>query len=145
GTLPRARAALTADAIATTVGASLGSTPSSAYVESTSGVSVGGRTGLTTVVVAFLFIVTLFFSPIIASISSLPAITSVEIIVDCSYMMSSLAHHGWGQFGEAFPAFAVILIMPLTFSTATGISLCFILSPLLIVVTGHGNLVHAII
>src|SRR5699024_11199497 len=55
GKLPRAKAALTADAVATTVGASLGSTPSSAYVESTSGVAVGGRTGLTSLVVALLF------------------------------------------------------------------------------------------
>src|SRR5699024_4023605 len=131
GTLPRARAALTADAIATTVGASLGSTPSSAYVESTSGVSVGGRTGLTTVVVAFLFIVTLFFSPIIASISSLAAITSPALIVVGSYMMSGLAHIEWGKFDEAFPAFAVILMMPLTSSIATGISVGFILYPLL--------------
>src|SRR5690625_3300355 len=145
GTLPRARAALTADAIATTVGASLGSTPSSAYVESTSGVSVGGRTGLTTVVVAFLFIVTLFFSPIIASISSLAAITSPALIVVGSYMMSGLAHIEWGKFDEAFPAFEVILMMPLTSSIATGISVGFILYPLLKVVTGNGKLVHPII
>lgn len=145
GTLPRARAALTADAIATTVGASLGSTPSSAYVESTSGVSVGGRSGLTTVVVAFLFIVTLFFSPIIASISSLAAITSPALIVVGSYMMSGLAHIEWGKFDEAFPAFAVILMMPLTSSIATGISVGFILYPLLKVVTGNGKLVHPII
>src|SRR5699024_5232199 len=58
GKLPKAKAALTADAIATTVGATLGSTPSSAYVESTSGVAVGGRTGLTSLVVAFLFLIT---------------------------------------------------------------------------------------
>lgn len=145
GTLPRARAALTADAIATTVGASLGSTPSSAYVESTSGVSVGGRTGLTTVVVAFLFIVTLFFSPVIASISSLAAITSPALIIVGSYMMSGLAYIEWGKFDEAFPAFAVILMMPLTSSIATGISVGFILYPLLKVVTGNGKLVHPII
>ena len=145
GTLPRARAALTADAIATTVGASLGSTPSSAYVESTSGVSVGGRSGLTSVVVAFLFIVTLFFSPIIASISSLAAITSPALIIVGSYMMSGLAYIEWGKFDEAFPAFAVILMMPLTSSIATGISVGFILYPLLKVVTGNGKLVHPII
>src|SRR5699024_3633210 len=59
GKLPRAKAALTADAVATTVGATLGSTPSSAYVESTSGVAVGGRSGLTSLVVAGLFLITL--------------------------------------------------------------------------------------
>src|SRR5699024_3907427 len=108
-------------------------------------VSVGGRSGLTTVVVAFLFIVTLFFSPIIASISSLAAITSPALIVVGSYMMSGLAHIEWGKFDEAFPAFAVILMMPLTSSIATGISVGFILYPLLKVVTGNGKLVHPII
>src|SRR5699024_8361602 len=90
GKLPRAKAALTADAVATTVGATLGSTPSSAYVESTSGVAVGGRSGLTSLVVAGLFLITLFFSPIIEAISDLPAITAPALIIVGSYMMSGL-------------------------------------------------------
>src|SRR5699024_10179097 len=80
GKRPNPKAALTADAVATTVGATLGSTPSSAYVESTSGVAVGGRSGLTTLVVAGLFLVTLFFSPIIEAISDLPSITAPALI-----------------------------------------------------------------
>src|SRR5699024_1011594 len=98
-----------------------------------------------TVVVAFLFIVTLFFSPIIASISSLAAITSPALIVVGSYMMSGLAHIEWGKFDEAFPAFAVILMMPLTSSIVTGISFGFILYLLLKVVTGNGKLLNPII
>lgn len=145
GKLPRAKAALTADAVATTVGATLGSTPSSAYVESTSGVAVGGRSGLTSLVVAGLFLITLFFSPIIEAISDLPAITAPALIIVGSYMMSGLEQIKWKQFDEAFPTFAVILSMPLTSSIATGIAVGFITYPLLKLVSGKGKEVHPIV
>lgn len=145
GKLPRAKAALTADAVATTVGSTLGTTPSTAYVESTSGVAVGGRTGLTTLVVAGLFLVTLFFSPIVASIASLSAITAPALIIVGSYMMSGLAHIKWKDFHEAFPTFAVIITMPLTSSIATGIAIGFITYPLLKLVSGRGKEVHPIV
>jgi len=142
GKLPKAKAALTADAVATTVGATLGSTPSSAYVESSSGVAVGGRTGLTTLVVAILFLITLFFSPIVAAISSLSAITAPALIIVGSYMMAGLANIDWKRFDEAFPAFAVILMMPLTSSIATGIAVGFITYPLIKLISGKGKEVH---
>src|SRR5699024_6691235 len=113
GHLPKASAALTADAVASTVGASLGSTPSSAYVESSSGVAAGGRTGLTSVTVAILFIIALFFSPIVAAIADVPAITAPALIIVGSYMMNGLAKVRWNEFDEAFPTFAIILTMPL--------------------------------
>lgn len=143
--LPRAKAALTADAVATTVGATLGSTPSSAYVESTSGVAVGGRTGLTTLVVALLFIVTLFFAPIIEVISALPAITAPALIIVGSYMMAGLERIHWKQFDEAFPTFAIIITMPLTSSISTGIAVGFIIYPLLKLVSGKGKTVHPLV
>ena len=145
GKLPKAKAALTADAVATTVGATLGSTPSSAYVESTSGVAVGGRTGLTSLVVSLLFLVALFFSPIISAISDLPAITAPALIIVGSYMMSGLSTINWKDFQEAFPTFAVILCMPLTSSIATGIAVGFITYPLLKLVSGRGKEVHPIV
>lgn len=145
GKLPNAKAALTADAVATTVGATLGSTPSSAYVESTSGVAVGGRSGLTSLVVAALFIVTLFFSPIIEAISDLPSITAPALIIVGSYMMAGLENIEWKKFDEAFPAFAVILSMPLTSSISTGIAVGFITYPLLKLVSGKGKEVHPIV
>ena len=145
GKLPKAKAALTADAVATTVGATLGTSPSSAYVESTSGVAVGGRTGLTSLVVALFFLVTLFFSPIVSAISGLPAITAPALIIVGSYMMSGLSNIHWKDFHEAFPAFAVILIMPLTSSIATGIAVGFITYPLLKLVSGRGKEVHPIV
>src|SRR5699024_5604781 len=145
GKLPKAKAALTADAVATTVGATLGSTPSSAYVESSSGVAVGGRTGLTTLVVAILFIITLFFSPIVAAISSLSAITAPALIIVGNFMMAGLANVNWKEFDEAFPTFAVVIMMPLTSSIATGIAVGCITYPLLKLMSGKGKDVHPIL
>ncbi len=145
GKLPKAKAALTADAVATTVGATLGSTPSSAYVESSSGVAVGGRSGLTTLVVAILFLITLFFSPIVAAISSLSAITAPALIIVGSFMMAGLANVNWKEFDEAFPTFAVVIMMPLTSSIATGIAVGFITYPLLKLFSGKGKEVHPIL
>ncbi|MBX0357298.1 NCS2 family permease [Halobacillus sp. Nhm2S1] len=142
GSLPRARAALMADASATTVGAMFGTSPSSAYIESSSGVAAGGRTGLTTLVVAFLFILSMFFAPIVGAVSGLPAITAPVLIIVGCFMMGGLAKVNWGSFDDAFPAFIIILSMPLTSSIATGISFGFITYPLLKLVTGKGKDVH---
>jgi len=145
GKLPRAKAALAADAVATTVGATLGTSPSSAYVESSSGVAAGGRSGLTAFVVATLFLIALFFSPLVAAISSLSAITAPALIIVGCYMMEGLAKINWKEFDEAFPAFAVILTMPLTGSIATGIAIGFITYPIIKLVSGKGKDVHPII
>lgn len=145
GQLPNAKAALTADAVATTVGATLGTTPSSAYIESTSGVAVGGRSGLTAVVVAGLFLITLLFSPLVEAIASLSAITAPALIIVGSYMMVGLSKVNWKDFTDAFPTFAVVLSMPLTSSIATGIAVGFITYPLLKLVSGKGKEVHPII
>ncbi|HWL22760.1 MAG TPA: NCS2 family permease, partial [Ureibacillus sp.] len=145
GKLPRAKSALAADAIATTVGATLGTSPSSAYVESSSGVAAGGRSGLTAFVVAILFLIALFFSPLVSAISSLSAITAPALIIVGCYMMEGLAKINWKEFDEAFPAFAVILTMPLTGSIATGIAIGFITYPIIKLVSGKGKDVHPII
>ncbi|AZV45592.1 NCS2 family permease [Peribacillus asahii] len=145
GKLPRAKSALAADAVATTVGATLGTSPSSAYVESSSGVAAGGRSGLTAFVVAILFLIALFFSPLVAAISSLSAITAPALIIVGCYMMEGLAKIDWKEFDEAFPAFAVILTMPLTGSIATGIAIGFITYPIIKLVSGKGKDVHPII
>src|SRR5699024_9637519 len=123
----------------------LGSTPSSAYVESTSGVAVGGRSGLTSLVVAGLFLITLFFSPIIEAISDLPAITAPAVIIVGSYMMSGLEQIKCNQFNEAFPTFVVILSIPLCASIARRIAVGFITYPLLKLVSGKGKEVHPIV
>ncbi|MEH6943042.1 NCS2 family permease, partial [Bacillus sp. JJ722] len=81
GKFPRAKRAFLGDSVATTVGAAFGTSPSTAYVESSTGVAAGGRTGLTAVVVAGLFLITMFFSPVVSAISSLPAITAPILII----------------------------------------------------------------
>ncbi|MBU8906459.1 NCS2 family permease [Desertibacillus haloalkaliphilus] len=145
GKFPRAKPALMADAVATTVGATMGTSPSSAYVESSSGVAAGGRSGLTAVVVAVLFIGALFFSPVVAAISALPAITAPVLIIVGCFMMEGLAKISWKDFDEAFPAFAIILTMPLTSSIATGIAVGFIMYPIIKLVSGKGKEVHPIL
>ena len=145
GKLARTKQATISDAVATTVGASLGTSPSCAYIESSSGVAAGGRTGLTSVVVGLLFLVALFFSPAIMAISSLPAITAPILIIVGCFMMEGLAKINWKNFDESFPAFAVILAMPLTYSIATGIAIGFITYPILKVVNGKAKEVHPLI
>lgn len=145
GKLPRAKQALFADALATTAGSVLGTTPCSAYVESSAGVAAGGRTGLTTLTVSIFFLLSLFFSPLIESIASLSAITSPALIVVGCFMMEGLAHVRWKQFDEAFPAFAIMIMMPLTSSIATGIAIGFITYPLLKLFNGKGKEVHPIL
>lgn len=145
GHMPRAKSALLADATATTVGSIFGTSPSSAYVESTSGVAAGGRTGLTSIVVASLFALSIFFKPIVEAIAGLPSITAPALIIVGCFMMEGLARIDWKTFDEAFPAFAIILTMPLTSSIATGIAIGFITYPLMKLVSGKGKDVHWII
>lgn len=145
GKSPKLKSAFAADAVATTVGATLGTSPSTAYIESSTGVAAGGRSGLTALVVAILFFVALFFSPLVAAISSLPAITAPALIIVGCYMMEGLAKIDWKKFDDAFPAFAIILTMPLTGSIATGIAVGFITYPILKLVSGKGREVHPII
>ncbi|QTD42868.1 NCS2 family permease [Sporosarcina sp. Te-1] len=135
--LPRARHALLADSIAAIAGAMVGTSPTSAYVESSSGVAVGGRTGLTTLTVAIFFIIAAFFSPVVGALSNVAAITAPALIIVGSLMIGAVKHIEWDSFEEAFPAFLVILTMPLTSSIATGIALGFITYPILKVVKGR--------
>ena len=143
--LPKARQALLADSIATTAGAMIGTSPTSAYVESSAGVAAGGRTGLTTLTVAALFLVSSFFGPLVASISGVAAITSPALIIVGSLMIGAVKQIDWDDFDEAFPAFLVILTMPLTSSISTGIALGFITYPLIKVVKGKAGDVHPLL
>ncbi len=144
-TLPRARQALLADSVATTAGAVFGTSPTSAYIESSSGVAAGGRTGLTSVTVAILFIIAAFFGPLVGAVSGLSAITAPALIIVGSLMIGSVASIKWNEIDEAFPAFLIILSMPLTSSIATGIALGFISYPLLKIVKGKWSEVHPLV
>lgn len=145
GKLPRSKQALMADATATTAGAMFGTSPSTAYIESTAGVAAGGRTGLTSLIVAALFAVSIFFTPIISAVANVPAITSPVLIIVGSFMMQGLAKVDWRSFDEAFPAFITLLAMPFTASIATGIAVGFITYPLMKLAKGKGKEVHWLI
>ncbi|MBM7647666.1 AGZA family xanthine/uracil permease-like MFS transporter [Bacillus ectoiniformans] len=143
--MPRARQALLADSVATSFGAIFGTSPTSAYIESSTGVAAGGRTGLTAVTVAVLFGAAAFFGPLVGAISGLSSITAPALIIVGSLMMGAVAHIDWNRLDEAFPAFLIILSMPLTSSIATGIALGFISYPLLKIVKGQFREVHPLV
>ncbi len=145
GKLKNARAALLADSVATTAGAMVGTSPTTAFIESSSGVAAGGRTGLTSVTVGVLFIIASFFSPLVTSISGVAAITSPALIIVGSLMISAVKDIDWNGIDEAFPAFLVILAMPLTSSISTGIALGFISYPLLKLAKGKAREVHPLL
>ncbi|MDE3838065.1 guanine permease [Bacillus methanolicus] len=144
-TMPKAREALLADSVATTIGAMFGTSPTSAYIESSSGVAAGGRTGLTSLTVAVLFILSAFFGPLVSAVSGLSAITAPALIIVGSLMIGSISNIKWSEIDEAFPAFLIILSMPLTSSIATGIALGFISYPLLKIVKGKWREVHPLV
>lgn len=133
GKLPRIKGALLADAVGTTVGAFLGTSTVSTYVESASGVTEGGRTGLTSTTVGILFILALIFSPIFISIPSFA--TSSALIVVGVYMIGSVSKIDFENFSEAVPAFITIAAMPLAYSISDGIFLGIITYVLLNVLT----------
>jgi adenine/guanine/hypoxanthine permease len=144
-TMPRVGKALFSDSLATTIGAMFGTSPTTAYIESTSGVAAGGRTGLTSLTIAILFIISAFFSPIVSAVSGLAAITAPSLIIVGSLMMGSISKVKWESLDEAFPAFLVIISMPLTSSISTGIALGFISYPILKIVRGKWKEVHPLV
>ncbi|MEB1808984.1 MAG: NCS2 family permease [Bacillaceae bacterium] len=140
--LPRANRALLADSSATSIGAILGTSTTTAYIESSSGVAAGGRTGFTSVVTAGLFLIALFFSPLLTVVT--PQVTAPALIIVGILMASSLGLIDWKRFEIAVPAFLTVVAMPLTYSIAHGIALGFIFYPITMIVKGKGKEVHPI-
>ena len=124
GKLPRLGRAMMADSTASMAGAALGTSTTTSYIESASGIAAGGRTGLTAVVVGGLFLISLFFSPLAGSIPAYA--TAGALLYVASLMAGSLAHADWDDATEAAPVLIAALAMPLTFSIAEGIALGFI-------------------
>ena len=119
GNVPRVKQALFADAIGTTVGAMLGTSTVTTYVESAAGVAEGGKTGMTALTVAGMFILALFFAPIFMIIPA--AATAPALIIVGLFMISPIMKIDLDDFTEAIPAFFTIIMMPLTYSIAEGI------------------------
>jgi len=167
GSLPRAKQALFSDAAGTVVGASLGTSTVTSYIESSAGVAAGGRTGLCNVFTAALFLLALFFSPLMEMFASAvmvdytvyfsPAFPAVKhtmshypvlapvLLVVGAFMMSGIRKIKWQDMSEAIPAYLAMIIMPLSFSITEGIAFGFIAYTILKVAKGHGKQVHWII
>jgi len=143
GKIPGIGKAMLVDATGVSFGALLGTSTITAFVESAAGVAAGGRTGLTAVVCGLLFFVALFFTPIVELIPD-AATTPALIIVGC-FMMDSVRHINFNDFTEGMPAFMTIIMMPLTYSIANGVSFGLVLYPLLKLVTGRHKEVHWIV
>lgn len=137
GKVPNVKKALFADAIGTTVGACLGTSTVSTFVESASGVAEGGRTGLTAVATAGMFFVALFFSPIFAVIT--PAVTASALVLVGLFMIEPIKEINLEDYTEAIPAFLTIIMMPLTYSISDGIIFGVISYIILKVATGKRN------
>jgi AGZA family xanthine/uracil permease-like MFS transporter len=121
GKIPRVGRVLVADGVGTVFGALTGTSTVTSYIESAAGVSAGARTGLSNVLVAGLFLLAMFFSPLAASIPDYA--TAPALILVGALMTESIARIQWADFSDALPAFITILGTPLTFSIATGLSL----------------------
>ncbi|MGN1145598.1 MAG: NCS2 family permease, partial [Acetatifactor sp.] len=121
GKLPRIKGALLADAIATSAGAILGTSTTTTYVESASGVTEGGRTGLTAITTGLLFLLAIIFSPLFLTIPSFA--TAPALIIVGFYMIATVAKIDWENMLEAIPAFLCIVAMPLAYSISEGIAI----------------------
>lgn len=150
GKLPKARQALLSDAVATSAGALMGTSTVTAYIESTTGISAGGKTGLTSIVVALLFILAIFINPIVQLIGAgysvegitlYPVIAPALIIIGVM-MFKNIVNIDWEDYTESIPAFLTLLMMPLAFSITQGISFGVISYVILKVVTGKGKKIH---
>jgi len=148
GKLPRAGKAMLTDAVGTCVGAACGTPTVTSYIESASGIASGGRSGLTSVVTGLAFLVVLFFSPLVKMISGgvqgngsliLRPVTAPALIIVGSMMLHSVTRINWKDYSESIPAFLLIIIMPLTFSIATGIAMGFVSYAALKLFTGKGR------
>ncbi|MBU2114538.1 MAG: NCS2 family permease [Gammaproteobacteria bacterium] len=134
GSVPNLSKALIADSSATIAGAVLGTSTTTSYVESTSGVAAGGRTGLMAVVSGLLFLAALWFSPLAAMVPVYA--TAGALLYVATLMLSSLQHVQWDDVLEAVPVSVVLIMMPLTFSISDGIGMGFISYAVLCLVTG---------
>jgi len=137
--LPRMKSALVSDAVGTVAGAAMGTSTVTSFIESAAGVEQGGRTGLTAVTVALLFVVALFFSPIIAMVGSYPPITAPALVVVGSLMMRNVTKIEWDNAAEVLPSFLIIIGIPMTYSIADGLALGFIAYPVVKLIAGQGR------
>ena len=137
GKLPKIKGALMADAVGTTAGAALGTSTVTTFVESATGVAEGGRTGLTAFVVAILFGLSVFLSPIFLAIPGFA--TAPALILVGFYMISSILKIDFEDMSEAIPAFLCLIGMPFTYSISEGIAFGIISYVVINLITGKAK------
>jgi AGZA family xanthine/uracil permease-like MFS transporter len=135
GKLPRMKQALLADSFAAMFGSLIGTSTTTSYIESASGVAAGGRTGLTAAFVALFFLLALFFSPLAGMVPAYA--TAAALLYVACVMTQGLAGLDWDDITEYAPAVVTAITMPLTFSIATGIGLGFITYALCKILSGR--------
>lgn len=144
GRLPRAASALAADSVGTMAGAVIGTSTTTAYVESTAGVSAGGRTGLTAVATAGWFLVAMFCFPLFAVVASSGEVTAPALIVVGVLMARALGEIEWNKLEFAVPAFLTVAMMPLSYSIANGLAMGMLFYPVVMVARGRAREVHPV-
>ena len=142
GSIENGSRALLADSTATCIGAVFGTTNTTSYVESLSGISVGARTGFSSVVVGIMFLVSLFFSPLLGVITN--EVTAPALIIVGSLMCSNLKEINWDKSEIAIPAFLTVILMPLTYSIGEGIACGFLSYVVLNVFKGNYKKIHPV-
>ncbi|MDG2335105.1 MAG: NCS2 family permease [Myxococcota bacterium] len=140
--LPRARQAMLSDAVGTTLGACLGTSTVTSFVESAAGVEEGARTGLAGLVTASLFLLALFVSPGVEMVASYPPITAPALVVVGSLMLGATSRIDWSEPSEALPAFLTVAGIPLTYSIADGLALGIVSYALVKLASGRNREVH---
>lgn len=140
--LRRAREAMLADQTGTLIGSILGTSTVTSYIESAAGVAAGGRTGLTSLVVAALFLLALFFSPVVAVIGSYPPITAPALVLVGGIMMKNMCKVDWSDYSEAVPAFLTMIGIPLCYSISDGLAIGFIAYAIIKLLSGRGREVN---
>ncbi|WDF82099.1 NCS2 family permease [Lacticaseibacillus pabuli] len=135
--MPRVGKALASDSTAMLAGSLLGTSPVGAFVESSAGIAVGGRTGLTSISTGIFFLFALLFSPLLAVVTS--QVTAPALIIVGVLMAQNLKHIAWDKLEIAIPAFLIVLGMPLTYSISDGIGLGFIMYPITMLAAKRGK------
>jgi AGZA family xanthine/uracil permease-like MFS transporter len=137
--LPRAKQAMISDAVGTVTGAAMGSSTVTSFIESAAGVEQGGRTGLTGLVVAGLFLLALFFSPLVSMMGSYPPLTAPALVIVGAMMMRNATKIEWDDPAASIPAFLTLIGIPLSYSIADGLAMGIIADPLVRLCAGRGR------
>ncbi|WP_409291548.1 NCS2 family permease [Peribacillus sp. SCS-37] len=140
--IPNAGRALLADSLSAAVGAVLGTSTTASMVESSAGIAVGGRTGFTSIVISAGFVISLFFSPVLSIVTS--EVTAPALIIVGAMMATEISKINRNHSAIVIPSFVTIIMMPLSFSVATGIALGFILYPINMIAMKRAREIHPI-